>query len=157
MAVPRRAVRARRGLDAAVDDSTPAPAAVIAARRKPRPLTAVELSDVPVSATPTRLDVIRAVARRHFAEHGYDAASMREIAADASSIAVLTRPRPAPARPAKAWAISSHSRACGPSATRSVSSTCRRCTTTRQKSRRRATYAIACRGSPQVHASPPGP
>src|SRR5947209_6844289 len=37
-----------------------------------------------------RLDLIRAAALRHFAVHGYDAASMRQIAADAGiTIATL--------------------------------------------------------------------
>jgi AcrR family transcriptional regulator len=48
------------------------------------------LIDVLDGEAPTRLEVIRAVARRHFAEHGYAAASMREIAADAGiTIATL--------------------------------------------------------------------
>src|SRR6185503_1464943 len=59
-------------------------------RRKPRPIDPTELEgDVP-GVAPTRVDLIRAAARRHFAEHGYDAASMREIAADAGiTIATL--------------------------------------------------------------------
>jgi AcrR family transcriptional regulator len=41
-------------------------------------------------APPARVDLIRAAALRHFALHGYDAASMRQIAADAGiTIATL--------------------------------------------------------------------
>ena len=47
---------------------------------------AMRLSDESVP----RVDLIRGAALRHFAEHGYDAASMRQIAADAGiTIATL--------------------------------------------------------------------
>jgi AcrR family transcriptional regulator len=43
-----------------------------------------------VDGRPPRVDLIRAAALRHFAQHGYDAASMRQIAADAGiTIATL--------------------------------------------------------------------
>jgi AcrR family transcriptional regulator len=45
---------------------------------------------VAAEAPPARVDLIRAAALRHFALHGYDAASMRQIAADAGiTIATL--------------------------------------------------------------------
>jgi AcrR family transcriptional regulator len=63
---------------------------ISAVRRKPRPIDPSELGGDTPGAAPTRVDLIRAAARRHFAEHGYDAASMREIAADAGiTIATL--------------------------------------------------------------------
>jgi TetR/AcrR family transcriptional regulator, cholesterol catabolism regulator len=63
---------------------------IAAVRRKPRPIDPAELDGNDSEAPPTRGDLIRAAARRHFAEHGYDAASMREIAADAGiTIATL--------------------------------------------------------------------
>src|SRR5438045_3669607 len=43
-----------------------------------------------VDARVPRVDLVRASALRHFARHGYDAASMRQIAADAGiTIATL--------------------------------------------------------------------
>src|SRR5205814_6194857 len=63
---------------------------ISAVRRKPRPILESDLADDAVGSAPTRVDLIRAAARRHFAEHGYDAASMRDIAADAGiTIATL--------------------------------------------------------------------
>jgi AcrR family transcriptional regulator len=63
---------------------------MVVTRRKPRPIDPTELDGVALGATPTRVDLIRAAARRHFAIHGYDGASMREIAADAGiTIATL--------------------------------------------------------------------
>jgi AcrR family transcriptional regulator len=47
-------------------------------------------SSVGAEAPPARVDLIRAAALHHFALHGYDAASMRQIAADAGiTIATL--------------------------------------------------------------------
>jgi len=47
------------------------------------------MTDLPPERVP-RVDLIRAAALRHFAQHGYDAASMRQIAADAGiTIATL--------------------------------------------------------------------
>jgi TetR/AcrR family transcriptional regulator, cholesterol catabolism regulator len=57
-----------------------------------RSITAAELGTggVELQASPTRVELIRAAARRHFAERGFDGASMREIAADAGiTIATL--------------------------------------------------------------------
>jgi AcrR family transcriptional regulator len=89
-------VASRRGRRGAPDvDATPAsgilsPPMIAAVRRKPRPIDPAELDGNDSGAPPTRGDLIRAAARRHFAEHGYDAASMREIAADAGiTIATL--------------------------------------------------------------------
>ena len=47
-------------------------------------------SDRLIESRQPRIDLIRAAALRHFAQHGYDAASMRQIAADAGiTIATL--------------------------------------------------------------------
>jgi AcrR family transcriptional regulator len=57
--------------------------------RGARPIAAAELASEP-GMPPTRVELIRAAARRHFAERGFDGASMREIAADAGiTIATL--------------------------------------------------------------------
>src|SRR5579859_2732657 len=63
---------------------------MVAVRRKPRPIVPAQLAGSESAVPTTRADLIRAAARRHFAEHGFDAASMREIAADAGiTIATL--------------------------------------------------------------------
>jgi AcrR family transcriptional regulator len=85
--------RGRRGApetDATPASGIPFPPVIAAVRRKPRPIDPTELGGSDSGAPATRADLIRAAARRHFAEHGYDAASMREIAADAGiTIATL--------------------------------------------------------------------
>ena len=78
------------------------------------------------------------------------------IDVDPFSLANWPGRRPSPGGPAKAWAMSIHSSAAGPSTSSSTSSRWRRCVTTRQKSSAGPRDRSARRPGPTLHESPDG-